>query len=172
MEQILETDLLKIRHFTVDDGEFVLRLVNTPGWLQYIGNRGIRTVEEAQLYLLTGPINNYEKQGFGLYLVELKENRIPIGMCGLIKRDGLEDIDIGFAFLPEFSGKGHAFDAAHATLKYAQQVLNINKVVSITQSNNLRAINLLKKLGFNYVKKVQLPQEEIELLLFDDSATQ
>jgi RimJ/RimL family protein N-acetyltransferase len=167
MSQILETELLNLRQFNVNDGEFVLKLVNTPGWLQYIGNRGIKTVEEAQIYLLTGPISNYEKQGFGLYLVELKsENHAPIGMCGLIKREGLDDVDIGFAFLPEYFGKGYAFEAAQATLDFALNTLQLSKVVSITQDNNERAIKLLKKLGFEKRGKVKLPHEDIELLLF------
>jgi ribosomal-protein-alanine N-acetyltransferase len=167
MAKIIETDNLILRKFTVDDGEFIVRLLNSPGWLEFIGNRDIRTVEEAQIYLLTGPISSYEKLGFGLYLVELKKENEPIGMCGLIKRDGLENIDIGFAFLPDYSGKGYAYEASVATLTYAQSQLGIPKIVSITQENNTKAISLLKKLGFTYTKNVQLPYEDTDFLLFD-----
>jgi RimJ/RimL family protein N-acetyltransferase len=166
MSVILETDNLRLRKFNIHDGEFVVTLLNSPGWLEHIGNRDIRTLEEAQIYLLTGPMNSYEKFGFGLYLVELKEAGRPVGMCGLIKRDGLQDVDIGFAFLPEYCGKGYAYEAAMATLLFGKKELGLSRIVSITEMNNTRSINLLKRLGLEYEKTVRLPYEEKDLLLF------
>jgi RimJ/RimL family protein N-acetyltransferase len=166
MPHILETDHLRLRQFKVSDGAFVVALVNTPGWLEHIGNRDIHTVEEAQLYLLTGPMTSYDKLGYGLYLVELKESGTPIGMCGLIKREVLSDVDIGFAFLPEYCGKGYAYEAATATLQYAHSRLGISNVVAITNKQNNSSINLLKKLGLVYQKTVKFPDDNEDLLLF------
>lgn len=168
MSLILETEKLRLRKLVADDGEFILSLLNSPGWLQFIGNRGVDTVEEAQLYLLTGPINSYEVQGFGLYLVELKEGALSIGICGLIKREALQDVDLGFAFLPEYCGKGYAYEAAQATLIYAKKDLGLKKIVAITDLNNLRSIHLLKKLGMTYEKQVRFPDEKKDLLMFSD----
>lgn len=164
---IAETTNLRIRQFVVSDGKFVRKLVNSPGWIEFIGNRAIQTEIDAQLYILTGLITSYIRHGFGMYLVELKKPRKKsIGMCGLIKRDGLEHVDIGFAFLPEFNGKGYAYEAARATLEHAAKDLGLKEIVSITNDNNIRSIRLLEKLGLVYEKKVKLPNEEKELLLF------
>jgi RimJ/RimL family protein N-acetyltransferase len=111
---ILETDRLILRQFTTEDAEFILELVNEPSFIQNIGDRGVRTLEDARSYILRVAVASYEKNGFGLYLVELKESGQAIGMCGLIKRDGLEDVDIGYAFLPKFWSKGYAQEAASA----------------------------------------------------------
>ena len=167
MSLIFETTRLRLRHLDTNDGEFILQLLNSPGWLEHIGDRRVSSVEEAVLYLLTGPINSYNQQGFGLYLVETKETCLPIGICGLIKREELEHVDIGFAFLPEFCGKGYAYEAAKATLIYARNELAIQKIVSVTNVDNTRSIQLLKKLGMTFKEKVQFPNEQRDLLLFD-----
>ncbi|MDI1353660.1 MAG: GNAT family N-acetyltransferase [bacterium] len=166
MSVILETERLRLRKLNSDDGSFILRLVNTEGWLKYIGNRGVATIEEAQLYLLTGPIDSYRKQGFGLYLVELKETSVPIGICGLVKRETLEHVDLGFAFLPDYVGNGYASEAARATLAYAKSQLGMKKIVAVTDLDNLRSINLLKKLGMEIEKKIRFPKEKKDLYLF------
>ncbi len=166
MLTVLETENLRLRKFTTADGDFVVELVNTPGWLEFIGNKGVRTREEAQLYLITGPMTSYEKFGFGLYMVELKADKTPIGMCGLIKRESLEDVDIGFALLPQYHRKGFAYEAALSTLNYAQNSLGIKRIVSITNSNNVRSISLIQKLGMVFEKKIKLPPEKKEILLF------
>ena len=105
---IVETERLALRRFEPSDAPFVLRLLNEPSWIEHIGNKGVHTVDDAATYLVAGPIAMYERIGFGLYLVELKESREPIGMCGLIKREALSDVDVGFAFLPEHWGGGFA----------------------------------------------------------------
>lgn len=163
---IIETDRLILCHLSTDDAPFIFELLNTPGWLQFIGDRGIKTLEDASNYALNGPIKSYEKFGFGLYLTKLKDDNTPIGICGLIKRDTLEDVDIGFAFLPEHSGKGYAFEAATATLNYARKNLGLQRIVAITDEDNVNSIRLLEKTGLVFEKKIQMPGEEKELLLF------
>lgn len=166
MKVIIETKQLVLREFSAADGEFILGLLNSPGWLKFIGNRDIETVEEAQLYLLTGPVSSYEKQGFGLYLVIRKADGAPLGMCGLIRREGLNHVDLGFAFMPEYMGKGYAFEAALATMKFASETLGMNQLDAITMPENSRAIALLEKLGFRYRQKITLPNEDTPLMLF------
>src|ERR1700704_4791358 len=109
---ILETDRLLLRKLTADDAEFILDLLNQPSFLQFIGDKGVRTLDDARQYILAGPVASYERFGFGLYLTALKESQVSIGICGLIKRETLEDVDVGFAFLPQFWSKGYAFEAA------------------------------------------------------------
>jgi RimJ/RimL family protein N-acetyltransferase len=166
MKIILQTPRLLLREFRVGDENFIVTLVNTPGWLEFIGDRNIKTTEDANNYLMSGPMTSYVRFGFGLYLVQLKNSHEPVGMCGLIKRDHFENVDIGFAFLPEVSGKGYAYEAASATLNYAKQTLGLNRIIAITNSNNTRSIKLLNKLGLGYEKKIKMPEEKEELLLF------
>ncbi len=163
---VLQTERLRLRNLTLDDAPFILKLVNTPAWLKYIGDRGIKTLQEAKNYILAGPIHNYMTKGYGFQLVELKENQLPIGLCGLVKRDHLEHEDLGFAFLPEFEGKGYAFEAATATVQYANFTLNINRLLAITTKDNFRSIQLLKRLNFEDSGEVKFPNEQEPLFLF------
>ena len=128
MEYILETERLGLREFNLKDTQFIIELLNSPGWLQFIGDRNVKTAGEAASYIKNGPIKSYSENGFGLCMVEIKENKTAIGMCGLIKRDGLENPDIGFAFLPNYMTKGYAFEIACATLSYAKDTLGIHKI--------------------------------------------
>ena len=164
--KILETDRLILREFTTDDAPFILKLLNSQGWLEFIGDRGIKNTDDAKNYIETRLINGYTTNGFGLYLIELKKDKASIGMCGLLKRDGLDDIDIGFALSPEFSGNGYAFEAAAGTLIFAKNSLKLNRIVAITTLNNKSSINLLRKLNFNFEKMVQIPNDKEELMLF------
>jgi len=163
---ILETDRLILRQFTTDDAEFILELVNEPSFIQNIGDRGVRTLEDARSYILRVAVASYEKNGFGLYLVRLKESGQAIGMCGLIKRDGLEDVDIGYAFLPKFWSKGYALEAASAVRDYARGVIGLKRLVAITDPENQGSIRLLEKIGLKYEKMVRLSEDDIELKLF------
>ena len=163
---ILETDRLILRQFTTDDAEFILELVNEPSFIQNIGDRGIRTLEDARSYILRVAVASYEKNGFGLYLVRLKESGQAIGMCGLIKRDGLEDVDIGYAFLPKFWSKGYALEAALAVRDYGRDVIGLKRLVAITDPENQGSIRLLEKIGLKYEKMVRLSEDDIELKLF------
>jgi RimJ/RimL family protein N-acetyltransferase len=168
MRYILKTERLSLRKFTIDDTEFIIELVNSPGWIEFIGDRNIKTVEQAKNYLENGPIKSYELNGFGLSLVELKNKKTPIGMCGIIKRDNLENPDIGFAFLPDFIGKGYGFEIANATMSYAKEKLNLSIIYAITVSNNKPSINLLEKIGMNFIKPFCLPNDDEELMLFSN----
>lgn len=168
MEYILETERLVLREFTVDDTKFIVKLLNSPGWLEFIGDRNVKSEEQAVNYLMNGPIKSYEINGFGLSLVELKSDKTPIGMCGLIKRDNLEHPDIGFAFLPEFMGKGFAFEIANATIIFAKEELQFTKILAITVSYNKDSIKLLGKIGLKYVKPYFLPYDDEELMLFSN----
>src|SRR5258708_2407137 len=124
--KVLETDRLRLRWLRADDAEFVLQLLNEPSFLTYIGDIGVRSIEDACNYILTGPVASYEQHGFGLYLVELKENGQPIGISGLVKRATLKDPDIGFAFLPAYWSKGYAGESAAAVLTYAREALGLS----------------------------------------------
>ena len=146
--QILETSRLILRKFSIADAPFILELLNTPGWLQFIGDRQIGSLENAEQYLLTGPLQSYQKRGFGLYLVRMKDEELPIGMCGFLQRDYLPDPDIGYAFLPSYEGKGYAFESASATLTYGRKNLDMEKIMAITRPDNIRSVRLLEKLGF------------------------
>ncbi len=160
-----ETDRLVLHKLSVADAPFIVALVNTPGWLQYIGDRGIKNIADAENYIITGPMASYTKNGFGLYLVRLKSTAAPIGMCGIIKRDSLEHEDIGFALLPPYTGKGYAFEAAAAVLQYAREALGLKKILAITLAANQPSVNLLTKLGLVFQKMIISPDKE-ELMLF------
>jgi RimJ/RimL family protein N-acetyltransferase len=157
---LFETQRLILRYLTLDDAAFVLALVNDPAWLQYIGDRGVRTLDDAREYLRKGPIEMYARLGFGLFCVEEKSSGTPIGICGLIKRDTLADVDLGFAFLPAFRGGGYAFEAAAATLAWARDTLGMRRVVAIVSPGNARSIALLEKLGFRFEQTLRLPPKD------------
>ena len=162
----LETERLRLRKFTLEDTSFILQLLNTEGWIQFIGDRNVKTDEDAKNYLKNGPLKSYDQNGFGLSMVELKDEKIPMGMCGLLKRDTLEDVDLGFAFLPEFMGKGYALEIADACLHFAFHNLNMKRVVAITVPENKSCISLLSKLGMTHEKNIILPGDSKELAFF------
>jgi RimJ/RimL family protein N-acetyltransferase len=164
--QVLETERLFLRQLSTDDAAFILALLNEPSFIQNIGDRGVRTLEDARSYLLQGPLASYARHGFGLYLVLLKETEQPIGMCGLIKRDSLADVDIGYAFLPLFWSKGYAVESAQAVKAYAGEVVGLKRLVAITDPANQGSIRVLEKLGFRFEKMVRLPADDIDLKLF------
>lgn len=164
--KILETDRLILRQLSTEHAAFILELVNEPSFIQNIGDRGIRTLEDALVYILRAAISSYEKNGFGLYLVELKDSGQSIGMCGLIKRAELENVDIGYAFLPRFWLKGYAVEAAAAVKAYARDVLGLKRLVAITDPANQGSIRVLEKIGLKYEKMVRLSADDIELKLF------
>ena len=164
--KVLETDRLILRRLTVEDSEFILELLNDPSWLRFIGDKGVRTLDDARGYILKSLVAMYERLGFGLYLTELKGEGIPIGICGLIKRDSLEDVDIGFAFLPKFWGKGYAYESASAVMAYGKGSFGLNRIVAITTPDNYDSAKLLEKLGFNFERMVKLSDDSEEVNLF------
>jgi [ribosomal protein S5]-alanine N-acetyltransferase len=163
---VFETERLSLRWLSAEDAAFILELVNDPAWLRFIGDRGVRTLEDARGYILNGPVAMYRRVGFGLYMVELKQSATPIGICGLIERAGLEDIDIGFAFLPAFCGQGYAYESASAMMTYAQDTVGLHRVVAITAPDNQRSITLLTKLGLSFVDMLRLAEDQPEVMLF------
>jgi RimJ/RimL family protein N-acetyltransferase len=168
MNVILETERLRLRELTLDDSEFVIELLNSPGWLQYIGDRNVRSTDQAAAYLQNGPIKSYQQNGFGLCLVQKKDNEEAIGLCGIIKRDNLENPDIGFAFLPRYHGKGYAFEVASATMIYAIEQLKIATISAITVPYNSKSIRLLENLGLQFIRPFYFPGSEEELLLYSN----
>ena len=166
MKIILETERLVLREFTIHDTQFIIELLNSPGWLKYIGNRNIETEEQAAIYLQNGPLKSYEVNGFGLSLVVMKNNNTPIGMCGILKRDNLDNPDIGFAFLPDFTGKGFAFEIANATMNFAKDTLLLPKILAITVPTNQPSINLLEKIGLKFISNFSFPNSAEQLMLF------
>jgi RimJ/RimL family protein N-acetyltransferase len=168
MRYILETERLNLREFTTGDAKFIIELVNTPGWLEFIGDRNIKTEEQAISYLENGPLKSYGLNGFGLSMVELKNEKIPVGMCGIIRRDNLEGPDIGFAFLPEFTGKGYAYEIADATMDFAKDKLKLPTIFAITVPQNKSSIKLLEKIGMKFIKPFCFPDKNEELLLYSN----
>jgi RimJ/RimL family protein N-acetyltransferase len=166
MITIIETDRLRVRTLSVDDAEFILRLLNEPSFIQNIGDRGVRTPDDARAYVLKGPIASYEKFGFGLWMVETKSEAVPIGICGLLKRDVLEDVDIGYALLSEFWSQGYALESASAVISYAREKLGLKRVVAVTNADNQSSIRLLEKMGFKYERMVRLSEDAPEIKLF------
>ncbi|GAB3779958.1 GNAT family N-acetyltransferase [Spirosoma horti] len=163
---MIETERLVLDKFSIDDASFVFELLNMPSWIQFIGDRGVRTLTDAQSYISDGALNSYKQHGFGPYLVKLKTNGQPIGLCGLFKRDMLNDPDIGFAFLPNYAGKGYGFESATAVMKYAQDILGLTRIVGITLPANLYSIRLLEKLGLRFERTISVRADSEESLLF------
>jgi RimJ/RimL family protein N-acetyltransferase len=163
---ILETERLRLREFTPEDASFIIELVNSPGWLKYIGDRNIKTTDQARAYLENGPIKSYHDNGFGLWMVENKVINTPMGMCGILKRETLEHPDLGFAFLHEYMGKGYAFEAATATLTFAKEKLNLQTLCAITVPDNQNSIKLLQKVGMRFNNRICFPNNPEELLMY------
>lgn len=163
---LLETERLVLRKFHTDDAEFIVGLLNQPSFLRYIGDKEVRNIADAVQYIQTGPLASYERFGFGLYLVELKENGESIGMCGLLKRDSLPDVDVGFAFLPSFWSQGYAFESAAAVMNYGREVLGLRRIVAITSPDNDASIRLLEKIGLRFEGMVKLASDQPEVRLF------
>ena len=163
---ILETERLSLRRLTSDDAQFILELLNQPSFLRYIGDKGVRNSEDAIQYIQTGPVASYDRFGFGLYLVELKESGTPIGMCGLLKRETLADVDVGFAFLPDYWSRGYAFEAAAAVMAYGREVLGLRRIVAITSLDNAASIKLLEKIGLRFERLIKLTEDQPEVRLF------
>ena len=163
---VLETERLILRQLTIDHAEFVLELLNEPSFLQYIGDRGVRNLEDARQYILNRLVTSYERNGFGLYLVELRKGRIPIGISGLVKRATLPDADIGFAFLPAYWSKGYALESAAAVMNYARDVLGLNRILAITSPDNEASAKLLGKIGLRFERMIKLSEDTDEVKLF------
>lgn len=164
--EVAATERLRIRRLDAGDVAFLVRLVNEPAWIRYIGDKHVRSVEDARRYLEQGPLAMYGRFGFGLYAVELRETRAPIGMCGLIRRDALPDVDLGFAFLPEHWRSGYAFEAATAVMAHGRTAFGLRRIVAVLSRDNDRSRRLLVRLGFRFERTVRLSPEDEELDLY------
>ena len=164
--QVLETDRLVLRYFHADDVEFVVRLLNEPSFIEHIGDKGVRTAEEANQYLLDGPLDSYERFGYGLNMVELKETGEPIGMCGLVRRENLDDADIGYAFLEKHWSKGYARESAEAVLNHARETFGLGRIVAIVTPENHSSIKLLEKIGLKFQRTIRMSDDDVELKFF------
>jgi [ribosomal protein S5]-alanine N-acetyltransferase len=163
---VLETERLILRRLSIDDAEFILELLNEPSFLRYIGDKGVRSVEDARRYILNGPVDSYQRNGYGLYLVQLKLGGLAIGISGLVKRAALADPDIGFAFLQEQWSKGYAFESASALMIYAREVLKLKRILAITAPDNESSINLLRKIGLRFERMIRLSDDAPLVKLF------
>lgn len=163
LDSILETDRLNLRQANSDDHEFIFRLLNEPSWLRFIGDRNIKTLEDARRYISEVLVPTYTRFGFGLYIVELNHTGRPIGLCGLIKRDDLKDVDIGFAFLRQYWHRGYAMESARAVIWHASQTFALKRIVAITSPENTSSIKLLNRLGFIYEGMVNFEKTDLKL---------
>lgn len=164
----IETKRLLIEVVELEDSPFIFKLLNSPTWIQFIGDRGVKTIEDAENYIQKSLLASYAKNGFGLYKVSLKVTKEPIGLCGFLQRDYLESVDIGFAILPAYEGKGYAFEAAQALMDYGISTLKFKAILAITSQNNTRSQKLLNKIGLLKKGTIKPSGEEPEVLLYSN----
>ena len=164
--EVLRTGRLILRHLTEDDAPFILQLLNEPGFVENIGDRGVRDLDGARRYITEGQGASYQKYGYGLWATVLRETGETIGICGLVKRDGLEDADVGYAFLESTWGKGYAREAAAATVAHARDIIGLTKVVAITKPTNTGSIAVLEKIGMKAAGMIKIPGYEEESAYF------
>ncbi|HMQ49988.1 MAG TPA: GNAT family N-acetyltransferase [Saprospiraceae bacterium] len=165
MKPVLETARLCLRKAILPDANFILELLNSPGWLQYIGDRGVKNEADAARYIDDRLIKSYDELGYGLYVTQLKKEGFPIGLCGFIKRPYLEHADIGFAVLPVYESQGYTYEAARALMPFGKTYFGLDPILAITTKDNLKSQNLLKKLGLKQRGFLVEPEGE-ELMLF------
>jgi RimJ/RimL family protein N-acetyltransferase len=167
-QPLIQTERLNLRLLRDDDTDAagMLALLNEPGFHQYIGDRGVRTQEQARDYIRNGPFASYVNHGFGMYVIERRSDGAWMGNAGLVRRDGLIHVDVGYALLGEFSGQGYALEAARAVVVYARDMLRIRTLCAIVSKGNARSVALLEKLGFVTDGVVTLPGKDEELFLF------
>jgi RimJ/RimL family protein N-acetyltransferase len=167
----LETDRLVIRHFEYGDCDFVVRLFNEPSFIRNVEDKGVRTPAQAAFFLTRGPMASYQEHGHGLYLVALKDSGRPIGMCGLLKRNHVPDVDLGYALLPEFWGLGYAIEAAAAVLDFGRRSLGLRRASALVAPDNTRSITLLTNLGFAFAQWLPAPDGSGALAVYSRDLT-
>ncbi len=163
----LETERLTLRELTLDDAEFILELVNEPAYRRFIGDKGVRNLEDARGYLRKGPLDSYQRFGHGLYLTSLKDGT-KIGTCGLLKRDTLDDPDVGFAFLAAHHRQGYGFESAAAVMEHGRDVLGFRRIVAVVSPENAGSIGLLEKLGLRFERMIEFAQDDVVRLFAID----
>lgn len=157
MEAVTRSERLCLRRLTAADAAFILELVNEPAWLEHIGDRQVHSLDDARAYLEQGPLAMYAQCGFGLYLVAREPDQEPVGICGLLRREGLADADLGFAMLARHQRQGYAREAARLTLDYGRRELGFTRILAITSPANQASMRLLEGLGFVGEGQVTLP---------------
>jgi RimJ/RimL family protein N-acetyltransferase len=162
----IETPRLKLSELKLHDAPFILELLNEGGFLRFIGDKGVRNLADAREYIMKGPVDSYRRHGFGLYLTSLRSDDIPVGICGLVKRDTLPDVDLGFAFLSRYWSNGYAVESAAAVLEHGREILGLNRIVAITALDNGGSIAVLTKVGMRLERTIRLAQGGPELNLF------
>lgn len=163
---LITTPRLHLCHLQEDDDDFILSLLNDPDWLRHIGDRGVRDAAGARRYLRDGPMRMYRERGFGLYRMDRRTDGRPMGICGLIKRPQLDDVDLGYALLPAYRGCGYAREAAMATLTHGRDELGLNRIVAITSLDNQPSIDLLQSVGMVFQRVVHLDDDDPGSRLF------
>ena len=163
---VIETERLNLREVTEADAPFVLELLNDPDFIRNVADRGVRTLEEARRYVAEKFVEGYRREGFGFWLVEPKESGTPAGVCGLVKRDALPGVDVGYAFLPPFRSKGYASESASAVISYARDTLGLGRLYAIVNPENSASVRVLEKLGMRFERMVRLSDDEPEIKLF------
>ncbi len=163
---ILETKRLFIRRLVREDAEFILRLLNEPSWLEFIGDKNVYSLNDAKKYIELAPMAMYERYGFGLFLVCAKETSAPMGLCGLMKRDNLDNADLGYAFLPEFWHNGFALEAVESVIDYAKNTHQLSRILALSKSSNAASIKLLNKVGFLFDRDLKLLEDEENLQIY------
>ena len=166
---VLSTQRLMLRRLGRDDAPFILQLLNEPGFLRYIGDKGVRTLADARDYIEKGPVDSYRLHGFGLYLTCLHDGT-PLGMCGLVKRDTLPDADVGFAFLERHWSNGYAAESVSAVLQHGKTSLRLARIVAIAAPDNAGSVAVLGKIGLRFERRVRLVADGPEVSLFGPAA--
>ena len=162
----METARLTLRAFTQGDAGFIVELLNNPGWLRFIGDRKVRTIDDAQTYLRNGPIAHAAKHGFALGAVQRKSDGALVGMCGLIRRESLDDVDLGYAFLPAYRGQGYAREAAAAWLACGFERHGLKRIVAITAVDNAASGKVLEAIGMRFERRLRVPGNDEDSLLY------
>jgi RimJ/RimL family protein N-acetyltransferase len=163
----LETERLRLRWLTLDDADLMLAIWNDPAFIRFVGDRGIRTLEEARDEMETGALTLYTSYGFGPYRMALKDDDKPIGICGLFQRDNLDDPDIGYGVLPDYCGKGYAYEAARAVMDYARRDLDLRRLVAIISPDNEASIGLIRKLGLRFERMHRMQDDDDEVCIYE-----
>ncbi|MGZ5197728.1 MAG: GNAT family N-acetyltransferase [Kaistella sp.] len=167
MNRNIETDRLLLIPVSVEDADFICELYNSENFIEFIGDKNIRSVDDARDYIQKRFLPQIEKLGFGNYIIIRNEDREKIGSVGVFERDGLDVHDIGFSFLPEYEGKGYGFEAASALLEVAFSEFGLQKISAITSNTNTSSQKLIEKLGLKYLKNIRLPNDEEELRYYE-----
>jgi RimJ/RimL family protein N-acetyltransferase len=167
---VVRTKRLSLSELQFDDAEFIVMLLNDASFIRYIGDKGVRNLSDAHEYLRSGPMDSYRRNGFGLFLVRRHSDGARVGMCGLVRREGLDHPDVGFAFLPEFRLCGYAYESAAAVVRYGREQLGLGRILGIVNPDNHGSIRLLEKAGFSFERRMRLSPDAAEVSLYASDA--